>query len=283
MIKFVSIRRKLIIRVMIIISLTFLAILTAVLFKDFRSLNRNLNKSKETIQSELIAKGTTLTQNNATALTRMVEDNSFGDIRRLVSETVKNDLDIAYGIFMGADKRPWAMADKKDANAIAALYSGATTTTFVNGVSASTDLASTDEFNTTAIVDARVTITQKYYRPSDLIISPFQEGSLLKTSNIYKANEFGTRSAIANGMIGNLFGFDIYVSDNISASSNVEYAVAMGKTRTGEPALAYAVARDPRVEMDKDITYRLMEVVGSERYQFQVIHPDAVVAIGSYQ
>ena len=112
--KFVSIRRKLITRVMTIISLSFLAILTAVLFKDFRSLNRNLKKSQETIKAELVAKGTTLTRNNATALTRMVEDNSFGDIRRLVSETVKNDNDIAYGIFMGADRRPWALADKKN-------------------------------------------------------------------------------------------------------------------------------------------------------------------------
>ncbi|MBN2718732.1 MAG: SpoIIE family protein phosphatase [Deltaproteobacteria bacterium] len=112
--KFVSIRRKLISKVMVIISLIFISILAAVLVKDVRSLNRNLKKSQETIEAELIAKGTTLTRNNATALTRMVEDNSFGDIRRLVSETVKNDRDIAYGIFMGPDRRPWAFADKSD-------------------------------------------------------------------------------------------------------------------------------------------------------------------------
>lgn len=181
------------------------------------------------------------------------------------------------------EKLGYAMADKKDSVALAALYSGATTTTFVNSKSASTDLASTDVFNQTAIVDARVTITQAYYKPADLIISPFQEGSLLKAGNIYKANEFGTRSAIANGLIGNLYGFNIYVSDNITASSNVEYAVALGKTRTGESAFAMAVARDPRVEMDKDISFRQVKVVGSERYAIGVIHPGAVVAIGSYQ
>lgn len=111
--KFVSIGRKLITKVMVIISLIFIAILSAVLIKDFNTLSKNIKKSEETIKAELVAKGTTLTRNNAIALTRMVEDNSYGDIRRLVSETVKNDRDIAYGIFMGADKRPWAFADSK--------------------------------------------------------------------------------------------------------------------------------------------------------------------------
>ncbi|MBN2527682.1 MAG: SpoIIE family protein phosphatase [Deltaproteobacteria bacterium] len=111
---FVSIRRKLITKVMIIISLIYLTVLSAVLFKDFRALNKNLKKSENTIAAELIARGATLARNNAIALTRMVEDNSFGDIRRLVSETVKNDDGIAYGIFMGTDRRPWAFADKND-------------------------------------------------------------------------------------------------------------------------------------------------------------------------
>lgn len=181
------------------------------------------------------------------------------------------------------EKLGYAMADKKDAVALANLYADATTTSFVNSKTASTDLASTDVIDGTSIVDARVVITQKYYKPADLLISPFQEGSLLKTENIYKANEFGTRSAIANGLIGNLYGFNIYVSDNILPSSNVEYAVALGRSRTGEAAFAIATARDPRVEMDKDISFRQVKVVGSERYDIKAIHPDAIVAIGTYQ
>lgn len=181
------------------------------------------------------------------------------------------------------EKIGYAMADKKDAIALAALYAGATTTDLVNGKSVTTDLASTDTFNTTAIVDARVTIQTYLYKPKDLIISNFQEGSLLKITNIYKANEFGTRSAIANGLIGNLFGFDIYVSDNITATSNVEYALALGKTRTNESSFAIAIARDPKVEMDKDISFRKVLVVGTERYNVQVIHPNAIVKIGTYQ
>lgn len=181
------------------------------------------------------------------------------------------------------EKIGYSLAAKKDAVALAALYSGATTTTFVNGKSASTDLVSTDVMDTTAIVDARVTIGQKLYRPYALVISRFQEGSLLKVSNIYKANEFGTRSAILNGLIGNLYGFDIFVSDSISATSNVEYAVALGKTQSNEAAFAVATSRDPMIEMDKDISYRMAKVVGTERYDVKVIHPDAVVAIGTYQ
>jgi len=116
-----------------------------------------------------------------------------------------------------------------------------------------------------------------------MLISPFQEGSLLKIENLYKANEFGTADAIRNGFVGRLLGFDFFVSDNISASANVEYAVALGRTRTGESAFAMAVARDPKVEMDKDISFRKIKVVGSERYSFETIHPGALVVIGTYQ
>ena len=181
------------------------------------------------------------------------------------------------------EKLGYAMADRKDAVALAALYNDATTTTFVNAKTISTDLASTDTLNQTAIVDARVTITQAYYKPENMLISPFQEGSLLKIENLYKANEFGTADAIRNGFIGRLLGFNFFVSDNILASSNVEYAVALGRTRTGESAFAMAVARNPKVEMDKDISFRQIKVVGSERYSFEAIHPGAIVAIGTYQ
>lgn len=180
------------------------------------------------------------------------------------------------------EKIGYAMADQKDANAVSVLYSGATTALFVNSVSVATDLASTDTFNLDVIVDARKAIGKLLYRPYVLLIGRDQEADILKLSDIYNSNKFGSRDALINGLVGGLYGFSIYVSDNITATSNVEYALALGKTQTGEPAFAVAQARDPMVEMDKDITFRQVLVVGSERYDTQVIHPGAVASIGSY-
>lgn len=186
--------------------------------------------------------------------------------------------------FMGnaTEKIGYAMADQKDAKCVSVLYSGATTALFVNSVTHASDLASTDTFTLDVIVDARKAIGKQLYRPYALLIGRDQEADILKLSDIYNADKFGTRSAIANGLIGGLYGFDIYVSDNITASSNEEYALALGKTQTGEAAFAFATARDPMVEMDKDISFRQVLVVGSERYDVQVIHPGAVASIGSY-
>ncbi len=41
------------------------------------------------------------------ALRPLVSDNAFGDVRRMVKETVRDDSDLVYGLFLGADRRPW--------------------------------------------------------------------------------------------------------------------------------------------------------------------------------
>jgi len=180
------------------------------------------------------------------------------------------------------EKIGYAMAEAKDSVSRDALYSGANSTIFANSVSAATDLASTDTFDLALLIQARKSIAAAHYRPYAVVIGLNQEADLLAINNIFKANEFGSRDAIKNGLIANLYGFDIYVSDNITASSNVEYGIALGRTSMGEPAFAVATARDPLVEMDKDISFRKVMVVGSERYDVQVIHPSAVVKLGSY-
>ena len=176
----------------------------------------------------------------------------------------------------------YAMAQAKDAKCLSSLYAGATSTVYVNSKAASTDLASTDVFNRNAVLRGLNAVKVLLYRPDSLIISNIQEAALLNEGSIYKANEFGTRAAIANGLIGNLYGLNIYVTDAITATSNVEKAVLLGKTGTGEKAFGIATARRATVESDKDIDFRQVKVVGSERYDVQVLHPGAVALIGSY-
>ena len=113
-------------------------------------------------------------------------------------------------------------------------------------------------------------------------MAPVQEANLLNEGSIYKANEFGTRSAIADGVIGNIYGMNLYVSDSITASANVVKAIVLGESISGEQAFGHAFSRKAFIEMDKDIDFRQWKVVGSERYEFQVLHPNAVVTVASY-
>ena len=180
------------------------------------------------------------------------------------------------------EKIGYALAEAEDTAAISALYSGASSTIYANGKTAASDVTDTDTFKTALLISARKAIAQSHYRPYAVVLGLNQEADLLGVENIFKANEFGSVDAIKNGLIGNLYGFDIYVSDNIGTTSHVEYGFALGRTSMGEPAFATAVARDPVVEMDKDISFRKVIVVGSKRFEVKAIHPDAIVNMGSY-
>jgi signal transduction histidine kinase/HPt (histidine-containing phosphotransfer) domain-containing protein len=99
---------------MVLISVIFLVILTVVTVMNIISINKNVLESKKNIMNALTAKGKTLVQNNSMAMTGMAEDNAFTAIQSLVSQTVKDDDDLLYGIYMDNMSLPWVNASKDD-------------------------------------------------------------------------------------------------------------------------------------------------------------------------
>jgi HAMP domain-containing protein len=69
-----------------------------------------LAKSEDSIRSTLRDKGQLLVKNNSQALKGMVDDNAFSAVQDLVSSTVRDDIDMVYGIFMDVDMQPWVHA-----------------------------------------------------------------------------------------------------------------------------------------------------------------------------
>lgn len=90
--------------------ISFVVVLSVVAYMNTTDSQNNLAKSEESIRNSLIAKGKTLSKNNSQALKGMVEDNAFSAVQDLVSSTVRDDVDIHYGIFMDVDKLPWVYA-----------------------------------------------------------------------------------------------------------------------------------------------------------------------------
>ncbi len=105
--KFVSIKGKLTVNTMILISVIFVAVLSIVTFINIQTVNRSMAKSEQNIRNALIAKGNTLVGNNSIAMTGMAEDNAFTAMKNLVESTVKEDPDIIYGIYMDDSRFPW--------------------------------------------------------------------------------------------------------------------------------------------------------------------------------
>ena len=104
---FISIRKKLVLRVSLILGLAFIAVLSLVSTMSINTAQETLSRSEKQIENALLAKGEILTQNNSEALKGMVEDNAFSAIQALVSSTVAADADILFGVFMDVDSSPW--------------------------------------------------------------------------------------------------------------------------------------------------------------------------------
>jgi Bacteriophytochrome (light-regulated signal transduction histidine kinase) len=71
---------------------------------------QRLAQIKANMNDNLISKGNILAANNSVALRGMAVDNAFLAVSELVVTTVKEDRDIAYGIYMDNKRVPWVMA-----------------------------------------------------------------------------------------------------------------------------------------------------------------------------
>ena len=175
----------------------------------------------------------------------------------------------------------YSLALKKDALGVAAAVAGATTALVANDVD-STAIASTDTLGLEDFTRAVRVIKNYYYDPSEAFICPSQEEQILNITQVQKANEFGSRDAIEKGLIGQLFGVKIYVTHSIPVASNKAKMIVQGASGSGEKAVGYAVKRDPTIERDYNPYLRKYAVLGTERYNFQVLHPNAIVTVESY-
>lgn len=104
---FVSILDKLVrlnTRLLIGLSLTF--VLASVLLVQY-IIENSVKSLANRIENSLIRKGSTLTNNNAIALTELASDNSINAVGDLVDTTVQYDDDVIYGIYMDTEGLAW--------------------------------------------------------------------------------------------------------------------------------------------------------------------------------
>jgi hypothetical protein len=122
-----------------------------------------------------------------------------------------------------------------------------------------------------------------------IVINSFMEHSLRSGTSsanlitLADASQFGTRQILDTGVIGQVFGMKVYVSDNVTiATTNLSKAVVMGVSRTGERPFGYAIKRDPIIEREYHARGRYWDIVAHEEYDFATLHPDAICLIHCY-
>jgi signal transduction histidine kinase len=76
-------------------------------YVNYRNASGTLDTIETHIRQSIARKGQGLATNHALALRSLVSDNAFGDVARLVERSVREDEEMLYGAFLGADGKVW--------------------------------------------------------------------------------------------------------------------------------------------------------------------------------
>jgi two-component system chemotaxis sensor kinase CheA len=89
------------------LAVVFGATLLTVGYLNIRTARETRDTIEAQIRQSITRKGLGLATNHALALRGLVADNAFGDVGHLVERAVRQDREMVYGLFLGADGRPW--------------------------------------------------------------------------------------------------------------------------------------------------------------------------------
>lgn len=109
-----SIQKKLLRGTMGILLPAFLVTIAVVALLSILQSKDNSQATEKQIRGSMQAKGRLLVGNNAQALSGMVADNAFLSVQSIVSQTVQEDEDVVYGIFMTNERQAWVLANDKN-------------------------------------------------------------------------------------------------------------------------------------------------------------------------
>lgn len=181
-----------------------------------------------------------------------------------------------------ARKIGYALALKRDTLAVALLQASAGNTVNVNGVITS-NIASSDTLDFATVVNGATKIRQAYMLPKYLIVSPAAIGQLSKLSQFSYANQAGTTQTLYGGMLGTLYGMEVYWTTQISASSNKTKSIMLGVDQFGEPVFGIAMKANPTIRTQRFELGRYTNVVGVEEYDIKCLRTSGICVIGHYE
>lgn len=110
---------------------------------------------------------------------------------------------------------------------VAGLYTGADAANKISTTAITTAaLAVTGLVNLKVKLDNANVPNQGRY----VIVPPWYHGLLLQSNNFISVADSGTSEALRNGQVGRAFGFDVFVSNNVTLVTGDDYLVSAGYT-----------------------------------------------------
>jgi len=142
---------------------------------------------------------------------------------------------------------------------------------------------------TDAVIRNAVQLLDEANAPSDdrfLVISPAQKNALLGIDKFVDASKIGDPSVIRKGLFGQIYGVNVYISNNLadvamvtSSSESAEVPAHKACMMFHKEAFALCTQLQPRVQAAYDIDYLATSVVGDVLYGKGVLVPTFAVQI----
>ncbi len=103
-----TLRRKLLRTMLGTLALVAIATIGGLTWVNLRSERARLAEVEAQVSASIAGRANVLTEGHALALRAMVSENAFSNVQALVSNAVRDDEGIIYGVFVSADGKPWA-------------------------------------------------------------------------------------------------------------------------------------------------------------------------------
>ena len=199
----------------------------------------------------------------------------IGDAKRYIAEDIADDVDLA----------------------IATMLQSTSVTNQLWGGDATQveDLTAGDVLTTDLIADARRQIAVNNFVAKFMIISPFQEATLLKDSQFVNAAEYGSDRIVLKGEIGNYLGLSVIVTTNANLSYdtsatevnenaavgfNTNVVPVVGVNRSGQKAAGAIVWKEkPHIDMEFEKNEARHLIFYDQAFTTGILHVEAISLI----
>ncbi len=164
----------------------------------------------------------------------------------------------------------YGLADTAD-QYIAGLYANAQSDNQISTTSVTTAaLAVTGLVNLKVKLDQANVPTQGRF----VIVPPWYHGLLLQSDTFVRVDASGTSEALRNGVVGRAFGFDVYVSNNVTNTTGDDYRVCAGYP--GAITFAQQIAKVEAYRPESAFSDALK---GLSLYGAKLVRPDGIATL----
>jgi hypothetical protein len=169
-----------------------------------------------------------------------------------------------------AQEAAYSLADTADLY-IAGLYSGAQAGNQITTTAITTAaLAVTGLINLKVKLDVANVPQQGRY----VIVPPWYHGLLLQSDTFVRVDASGSSEALRNGQVGRAFGFDVYVSNNVTNTTGDDYRVC-----AGVPSAITFAQQIAKVEAYRPEAAFSDALKGLSLYGAKLVRPDAIATL----